>query len=53
VYHRSHKDHNSGPYNETKSQRQPGDPQFKARSEALISLAGLADHYDYDVEKAS
>jgi hypothetical protein len=28
----------------------PGDPQFKARSDALISLAGLAEHYDYDVD---
>lgn len=39
-----------GRYKSGASELAPGDPQFKARTDALIGLASLAERYDYDVD---
>ncbi|HXN22859.1 MAG TPA: hypothetical protein VOA41_08980 [Candidatus Dormibacteraeota bacterium] len=36
-------------FNIDKKQLVAGDPQFNARTDALLNLTGLAEHYDYDV----
>jgi hypothetical protein len=38
-------------YKKNANELVPGDPQFNARTDALIGLASLADRYDYDVDQ--